>query len=757
MIPIEGSNKPLMQTRPSTPLPEQGSASRPPSFNGIIAPPMGTLPAPPAALSATPTVGALLYALKRRWLTASLLSVAAAILTVAALSVLFPPKYVAQSRLELASRPNRGLLVQNGEQEIDPTVYRANQQAILKSPLVISSALNNEKLKGTRIRGISPDALEKSIKVDFSQGPEIMTVKLAGDEPDDLAAMLNAIIQAYKEEIEARDNLRRGLVISQLEKSLVDNQKKLSDKRLELRKVEHDQDIPDNNTQQVLINSLTYKVSSAETSLRTARTELSKKKLDLASLKSQLASIDTEPVSPAKMRVLLNGSMLVQQYAVKISAVDEEIAAWSTHPPGKIKDENVERLLEKKRGIQESAKATEKALRPEFEKDIRSETQENIEQDIRKTEITVRALASDEESLTKELERVQAEFHELNPANRKGSVTVDKLRDDVKQIEKTQETLAAQVALLKAEPTTTSKIVVLQAAETPTDMDYSRLLKFGSAGGMGAFGLMLFGVAFLEFRSRKINGAEEVIQGLNLPLVGTMPQLPARARRAVQGQATERDLHWQSVITESVDAIRTQLLHAARTDGVSVVMVTSATGGEGKTSLASQLAASLARSWRKTLLVDGDLRNPAAHKLFDMPLEPGLCEVLRGESNLDDAVKPTLLSRLWLLPAGHWDAHAIQALAQDGVRGTFGHLKEQYDFIIVDSCPVLPVADSLLLGQHVDAVIFSVLRDVSRLPALHAAQQKLNGLGVRVLGVVIIGTDTDSGSAAYRYTAQTHM
>jgi len=81
----------------------------------------------------------------------------------------------------------------------------------------------------------------------------------------------------------------------------------------------------------------------------------------------------------------------------------------------------------------------------------------------------------------------------------------------------------------------------------------------------------------------------------------------------------------------------------------------------------------------------------------------------------------------------------------------------EYDFIIVDSCPVLPVADSLLLGQHVDAVIFSVLRDVSRLPALHAAQQKLNGLGVRVLGVVIIGTDTDSGSAAYRYTAQSHM
>ena len=130
-------------------------------------------------------------------------------------------------------------------------------------------------------------------------------------------------------------------------------------------------------------------------------------------------------------------------------------------------------------------------------------------------------------------------------------------------------------------------------------------------------------------------------------------------------------------------------------------MITSAAGGEGKTTLASQLARQVYPGqglWRKTLLVDGDLRNPAAHKVFDLPLEPGLCELLRGEANAADVVKPTLLSRLWLLPAGHWDAHAIQALAQDDVRGKLEQLKEHYDFIIIDSCPVLPVADALAAG-----------------------------------------------------------
>jgi Mrp family chromosome partitioning ATPase len=93
----------------------------------------------------------------------------------------------------------------------------------------------------------------------------------------------------------------------------------------------------------------------------------------------------------------------------------------------------------------------------------------------------------------------------------------------------------------------------------------------------------------------------------------------------------------------------------------------------------------------------------------------------------------------------------VQALAQDGVKAMFAQLKEQYDFIIVDSCPVLPVADSLLLGQHVDAVLFSVLRDISRTPLVYAAQQRLHSLGVRSLGAVVIG---DTGNAhSYPYPA----
>lgn len=266
------------------------------------------------------------------------------------------------------------------------------------------------------------------------------------------------------------------------------------------------------------------------------------------------------------------------------------------------------------------------------------------------------------------------------------------------------------------------------------------------------FGILLFAIAFFEFRSLKIGAVDELAGGLGMNVVGTLPAIPEKMRRTSGSAGTSDELAWQSMLNEAVDAVRTVLLHTARSDtSLRVILVTSANSGEGKTSLASQLAASLSRAWKKTLLIDADLRSPAAHTLFDVPVEPGFSEVLRGELPSADAIRATAFSRLWVLPAGNWDSHALQALAQENVRSLFEELKQQYDFIVVDSPPVLPVTDTLLLGQHVDAALFAVLRNVSRTPAVHAAQQKLAPLGIRILGAVLLGAPSFLGNRDYRY------
>src|SRR5262249_58065765 len=121
------------------------------------------------------------------------------------------------------------------------------------------------------------------------------------------------------------------------------------------------------------------------------------------------------------------------------------------------------------------------------------------------------------------------------------------------------------------------------------------------------------------------------------------------------------------------DTTRTMLLEGARAESAhrgaeavtpQVVMVTSAQAGEGKTSLATHLAASLAQIGHKTLLIDADLRNPTAHRIVGLDREPGFCELLRGEVELADVVRPTPIEGLWMISGGHWNNKATRALAQ---------------------------------------------------------------------------------------------
>src|SRR5437773_7947389 len=173
--------------------------------------------------------------------------------------------------------------------------------------------------------------------------------------------------------------------------------------------------------------------------------------------------------------------------------------------------------------------------------------------------------------------------------------------------------------------------------------------------------LVCFAVAWWEHRARRIHTADEVTSGLGMRIVGTVPPLSART---VQAEGTGQPA---DSFQEAIDGIRTVLLRDAATQGTRIVMVTSAVHGEGKTTLAGHLATSLARSGRRTLLLDGDLRKPAAHQLFEVDLQPGFSEVLLEEIGLAAAIRPTPLDSLSVMPAGQWDRTVLQALARDGV------------------------------------------------------------------------------------------
>jgi capsular exopolysaccharide synthesis family protein len=317
----------------------------------------------------------------------------------------------------------------------------------------------------------------------------------------------------------------------------------------------------------------------------------------------------------------------------------------------------------------------------------------------------------------------------------KRSLDLESLREEIAQADDVLKRVSNQVEALTVEREAPPRVRVMEEGNVVSADLRKRQLMVASGAGGGVLCLVLFAFAWWECRALKISSTHEVVRKLGLPVIGTLPLIPANASRKA-----ERNAYWQNALLESVDAFRTLLLHLAKTEQLRVVMITSAVGGEGKTSISSHLATSLARAGRKTVLVDCDLRKPSLHQVFELPVEKGFCELLRGEADLDEVTQPTTVDGLQVVGGGNCDALALALLARGGTSEIFAQLREQFDFVVVDSSPVLPVNDSLLVAQQADGVLFSVLRDVSRLELIEAACERLSVLSVPILGAVMTGT-----------------
>ena len=321
---------------------------------------------------------------------------------------------------------------------------------------------------------------------------------------------------------------------------------------------------------------------------------------------------------------------------------------------------------------------------------------------------------------------------------------LDTFREDIAHLEEMWRRLKGESEALKVESQRPSQVRPRRShrqADRPPDAEND-----DDRGLVWAVFLGLFAVSLLEFRARRVDRVDEVVFGLGIRLVGTVPRLGRSSRQAPTKAKNDN----QQILAESIDSARTMLVHLARSQKLRTVMVTSAVAGEGKTSVSCRLAVSLAQAGMKTLLIDGDTRNPSVHKVFGVPFESGFCEILCGVED-SSRIKPTPVAGLSLLPAGQWSEKMLTALGQRRAESLFAHLSQQFDIILVDTPPILPVADALLIGQQVDGVLLSVLCRVSQLNNLYAASQRIEELNIRALGVVISGVESEMYGATARY------
>ena len=185
------------------------------------------------------------------------------------------------------------------------------------------------------------------------------------------------------------------------------------------------------------------------------------------------------------------------------------------------------------------------------------------------------------------------------------------------------------------------------------------------------------------------------------------------------------------------------------------VLVTSAVGGEGKTTLSAQLAARCGNAGISTLLIDADLRRGALCPLLDVPEGPGLSDALQGEINVDELVIPVQGGTFHLLTAGTPVQDTSRVLQGRNFAMLIAQLRHRYEMIIIDSPPVLPIPDALILGRWTDGALLATRFEVSRSPQVERARRQLDQAGIPVLGTVLNGMrSSDSYYGRYAYNRQ---
>lgn len=687
-----------------------------------------SLAAPPAALSSAPSLGALWHSLRRSWVLVLPLALLAGLVGGAAAWCLVPAEYT--STVSFRIRAVSGM---DGAEDFDDV--KRTQLALVKSPEVLGEAIRRSHVADQYGVAYTANGLSKKVTAAYSD-KQILTVSLSGESPEAVAAVLNALREAYPDRVHAGEQKRIKDAIEVNTKLLRETENQLRDARVLRNAAEAAAGIPAES----LLASLQ---AEANTEWKMARDELKKLEDEVRPLESKKKRLEgylkkwQEGALPDLS--LAAGDPDIRDRLDKLAAYKK-----AQEDIGKIREEidKTRRRVPDRAFLKESRKerAALTALLRESDRLVESEVKGvllQVNSDLQDRAGPLARAKEQAQEARQKAERFKKDKQSVPPE-------VEARRDHVSQLETNLKKITEQDANLKNMMRLNRQVEPLAEAVPSTEKEYGKPLKYSLGAFALLFAVALVGGCLLEARHRRVSASDDVRDGLGLRVVGTIPALPSAARKKSLAALSLGGLDSQFGLTEAVDSVRTTLLHSRHADGARIVMITSAVTGEGKTTLASHLAASLARAWRKTLLIDADLRNPNANNQFDLPASPGLCEALRGEVEFEDAIKPTTLGRLWMLPAGQVDGHALQALTQDGLAEVFERLKDQFDFIVIDTSPVVPVPDALMLGKHADAVILSVMKDVSCMPAVYAAQQKLEDIGIRVLGAVVIGEKTET-------------
>ena len=346
-----------------------------------------------------------------------------------------------------------------------------------------------------------------------------------------------------------------------------------------------------------------------------------------------------------------------------------------------------------------------------------------------------------ERALTEALERQKAAAQDLNAKSVEYMALEREAEANREQLDKMLHR-AREAVLARDVPSASSRI--LDPAEVPWEPVLPRKNRNFAMGAVSGGVLALALVFVLEIFNNRVTSPDDVTRHLRLPVLGVTPKV-----KSLNGHASALLTDNASAqYTELLQSVRTSLVFAPELSTSRTLLVTSSQPGEGKTVAAANLAVSLARLNQRVLLIDADLRRPRLHDVFGFQQQPGLTDVLRGKAS-QGAVRKTKVPRLWLMPSGIPSRQAADLLASERFRQLIECFREQFDWIVLDSPPVLSVTDACLITRVASGVLFVVGSGQTSRKVARAAVERLDAVGANLVGVLLNQADIDRDGDSY--------
>jgi len=663
---------------------------------------------------------------RRKWLSLLVFVVVAT----SGLFVVFKtlkPAYVARARIAL---DRYGRLLPE-EQAFGGEAYYQTQYQVIGSARIAAAAavkLGNSPSVEMALEDNSAERIASAVDISPDRESHAVRISSRQGDPELAARIVNAVVDAFvditrQDEVE-RANKRQN----DLQAQIVALEVQLETKKKAIDEFAKDKNLQDQQQEQALITTQLSALSEAQMRAKVAR-EQAEQSLAEAQAKYDHGE-DITDIPPGAAATQIKTSIREAEMRKRMMEVNKTARGLSNDPEyiqvtalindlqkdydKTVADDHKQRNAQLLKAAKESAEEAKKV----------EETIDNRMAQIRSRLATLveglTALSRYEE-LKKELENFQA-MH-------------DNLQHTLLQAKVNDETPVLEVKILdRAKPPSTP------AWPNKTQM----------AVVVVAMGLIiaLSFAFFLEYMDRSVRRPEDVEQELRLPLMGFVPSMhTGSSENGHQAKIVATDP--ASGPAESYRKIRAKLFVYNKESHCKVFSVTSATAGEGKTTLTSNLAIAFAQAGGNILLIDADMRHPTQQKVHNIEWAPGLGDYLAGMCGWESVVRRSAIPGLSIMPCGSGGSKSAELLEGARLRQLLEEAKESYDIVLLDTPPVLGLADTTVLCNLSDATIFVVQAARNSKWLVKRARMELDAAGARIVGAVLNRVRSQRGDYYY--------